>query len=55
MTKFIEEPTNAAAAERFGIGQRIEAMQAGLETSTRPGERRNSPAPWGRQVTWQLG
>ena len=55
MTKFIEEPTNAAAAERLGIGQRIEAMKARLETSTRPGAAEELAGTLGRQVTWQLG
>ena len=54
MTKFIDEPTNAAAAERLGIRQRIESMQAGLEASTCPGAADRLSGTLGRQVTWRL-
>ncbi|MHA6511403.1 hypothetical protein [Tessaracoccus sp. Z1128] len=55
MTKFIDEPTNALAAQRLGIRDRISAMQAQLTASSRPGAAAGLSGTLGRQVTWRLG
>ena len=54
MTRFLDEPTNAAAAERLGIAQRIEKMQTRLNSATTAEASFQLSGTLGRQVDWRL-
>lgn len=53
MTKFIEEDSNADAAERLGIRSRIAAIQLQLDAASGPGAMEHLTGTIGRQVTWR--
>lgn len=55
MRKFVDEPTNAVAAQRLGIPARIAAMETQLAESAAGGSHRRLIGTLGRQVSWQLG
>lgn len=55
MTRFIKEPTNANAAKRLGIRERIDTMEAALQDSLSPEAVGKLTGTLGRQVTWRLG
>ena len=54
MTKFIEEPTNARAAARLGIAERLEALTTTVERSRGAGAVDELSGTLGRQVEWRL-
>ena len=54
MTRFLEEPTNATAAERLGIAERIEKMQTRLNAASTSEAGFRLSGTLGRQVTWRL-
>ena len=54
MSRFIDEPTNADAAERLGIRARIDTMQARLDAASGPEAVDHLRGTIGRQVTWTI-
>ncbi|QXT63850.1 hypothetical protein [Tessaracoccus palaemonis] len=55
MKRFVEEPTNAAAAARLGIVEKISAMQSALADASSPEAPERLTGTLGRQVSWRLG
>lgn len=55
MRRFVDESTNADAAERLRIPARIAAMEAQLDEAVRPGALERLVGTLGRQVNWQMG
>lgn len=54
MKRFLEEPTNAAAAERLGIDDKVAAMQAALRDASDPQAADRLSGTLGRQVSWHV-
>ncbi len=55
MRRFVEEPTNAAAAERLGMANRIDAMERRLAEGLEEDAIERLSGTLGRQVSWKLG
>ncbi|MFT3887207.1 MAG: hypothetical protein QM713_03465 [Arachnia sp.] len=55
MKRFVDEPTNASAAERLGVAERIVEMQSTLAHYSSPEAVDELSGTLGRQVSWRLG
>ena len=54
MTRFLDEPTNCAAAERLGIAERIDKMNTKLAAASTSEAAANLRGTLGRQANWRL-